>query len=61
MALPSETESPLYESPEVEDLEAALRPAWVDVDLSALEHNLAAIRGRLISGGPGREPAMAMA
>jgi len=49
VALPSET--PLYESPEVKDLEAALRPAWVDVDLSALEHNLAAIRGRLISGG----------
>lgn len=34
-------------APGVEDLEAALRPAWVDVDLSALEHNLAAIRGRL--------------
>jgi len=29
------------------DLEAALRPAWVDVDLEALEHNLAAIRKRL--------------
>src|ERR1700742_111852 len=42
---------PLYESPEVEDLEAALRPAWVDVDLSALEHNLAAIRGRLAADG----------
>jgi alanine racemase len=41
---------PLYESPEVEDLEAALRPAWVDVDLSALEHNLAAIRQRLTIG-----------
>src|SRR3954469_18089630 len=54
VALPSETgeTSPaLYESPEVEDLEAALRPAWVDVDLSALEHNLAAIRRRLMSGG----------
>ncbi|HEV7503350.1 MAG TPA: alanine racemase [Thermoanaerobaculia bacterium] len=47
MALRSE---PLYESPEVEDLEAALRPAWVDVDLSALEHNLAAIRQRLTIG-----------
>lgn len=61
VALPSEI--PLYESPEVEDLEAALRPAWVDVDLSALEHNLAAIRGRLISGGiePGhRVKAMAV-
>jgi len=31
----------------VEDLEAALRPAWVDVDLAALEHNLARIRERL--------------
>jgi alanine racemase len=28
----------------VEDLEAALRPAWVDVDLEALEHNLALLR-----------------
>jgi alanine racemase len=56
VALPSE---PLYESPEVEDLEAALRPAWVDVDLSALEHNLAAIRGRMASGGG--EPAKVMA
>ena len=56
VALPSE---PLYESPEVEDLEAALRPAWVDVDLSALEHNLAAIRKKLISGG-GRAKAMAV-
>lgn len=32
---------------DVEDLEAALRPAWVDVDLEALEHNLHLIRGRL--------------
>jgi alanine racemase len=31
----------------VEDLQAALRPAWVDVDLDALEHNLAKIRRRL--------------
>ena len=31
----------------MEDLEAALRPAWVDVDLAALEHNLARIRERL--------------
>ena len=45
VALPSDSGLPLYESPEVEDLEAALRPAWVDVDLSSLEHNLAAIRG----------------
>jgi alanine racemase len=53
-----ETAPPLYESPEVEDLEAALRPAWVDVDLSALEHNLAAIRTRLMTGSEG---ALAMA
>jgi len=31
----------------VEDLEAALRPAWVDVDLAALEHNLGRLRERL--------------
>src|SRR6185436_20061662 len=31
----------------VEDLEAALRPAWVDVDLEALEHNLRVIQERL--------------
>jgi alanine racemase len=35
----------------VEDLAAALRPAWVDVDLEALEHNLAAIRGRIAHAG----------
>ncbi|HSS47602.1 MAG TPA: alanine racemase [Thermoanaerobaculia bacterium] len=59
MALPSDLGLPLYESPEVEDLEAALRPAWVDVDLSALEHNLAAIRGRITSDG-NRPMAMAV-
>jgi alanine racemase len=32
---------------EVTDLAAALRPAWVDVDLEALEHNLRAVRERL--------------
>ena len=37
--------------PGVEDLEAALRPAWVDVDLAALEHNLARIRERLGPSG----------
>ena len=31
----------------MEDLEAALRPAWVDVDLAALEHNLGRLRERL--------------
>jgi alanine racemase len=35
----------------VEDLEAALRPAWVDVDLAALEHNLARLRERLATSG----------
>src|SRR4051794_28401158 len=47
--LPSEI-PPAVEAPGVEDLQAALRPAWVDVDLGALEHNLAKIRQRL--GGP---------
>jgi alanine racemase len=41
----------------VEDLEAALRPAWVDVDLAALEHNLAQVRGRLAGTGT-RMPAI---
>jgi len=31
----------------VEDLEAALRPAWVDVDLEALEHNVQVLRERI--------------
>jgi alanine racemase len=31
----------------VADLESALRPAWVDVDLDALERNLARLRRRL--------------
>ena len=35
----------------VEDLAGALRPAWVDVDLAALEHNLARIRERLAGSG----------
>jgi alanine racemase len=47
VAPPSEAEPPIEGSPGVEDLEAALRPAWVDVDLAALEHNLARVRGRL--------------
>ena len=34
-----------------DDLAAALRPAWVDVDLEALEHNLAVIRGRIAGSG----------
>src|SRR4051812_24282154 len=44
--LPSENPPP-ESAPGVEDLQAALRPAWVDVDLGALEHNLAKIRQRL--------------
>lgn len=40
-----------FESAEVRDREAALRPAWVDVDLGALEHNLAAMRARLQGSG----------
>jgi alanine racemase len=44
--LPSEI-PPAVEASGVEDLQAALRPAWVDVDLDALEHNLAEIRRRL--------------
>jgi alanine racemase len=50
-APPSEAGFPAEGAPGVEDLEAALRPAWVDVDLAALEHNLARIRGRLGSSG----------
>src|SRR6185436_17575406 len=43
------------DAPRVDDLEAALRPAWVDVDLEALEHNLRVIRERLtgVSGAAG--------
>ena len=33
------------------DLEAALRPAWVDVDLDALDHNLRRLRAELGSSG----------
>jgi alanine racemase len=45
--LPSELPPAAQGAPGVEDLQAALRPAWVDVDLAALEHNLARIRERL--------------
>ncbi len=59
--LPSEI-PPAEEAPGVEDLQAALRPAWVDVDLAALEHNLAAIRRRLSgSGTPAGMPVKIMA
>lgn len=51
----SEVQSAVEGGPGVEDLEAALRPAWVDVDLAALEHNLGRLRERL-----GRTQAMAV-
>src|SRR4051812_4120645 len=37
--------------PGVDGLAAALRPAWVDVDLAALEHNLASLRRRTDGSG----------
>jgi alanine racemase len=46
-----EVPPPLAGAPGVEDLEAALRPAWVDVDLAALEHNLVLLRERLAGTG----------
>ncbi|MFL6263722.1 MAG: alanine racemase [Thermoanaerobaculia bacterium] len=45
--LPSEIPPAGESAPGVEDLQVALRPAWVDVDLGALEHNLGKIRQRL--------------
>ncbi len=45
--LPSEIPPAAESAPGVEDLQAALRPAWVDVDVTALEANLAEIRRRL--------------
>ncbi len=42
----------------VEDLQAALRPAWVDVDLGALERNVAAIKARI--DGPSKPLMMAV-
>ena len=56
---PSEENPTGDAAPGVEDLQAALRPAWVDVDLSALEHNLAAIRRRIAETSP--HPAQVMA
>jgi alanine racemase len=44
----------------VEDLQAALRPAWVDVDVAALEGNLAKIRERL-AGSPAKTMAVVKA
>lgn len=51
----------LHSDSVVQDLEAALRPAWVDVDLGALEHNLAEVRARLRGSGPGAQAAATMA
>jgi len=48
---PSEAGPDAEGAPGVDDLQAALRPAWVDVDLAALENNLARIRERL-AGSP---------
>jgi alanine racemase len=44
---------PPSEEPEsgADDLAAALRPAWVDVDLEALEHNLALLQRQMASSG----------
>lgn len=39
--------SPWAESAAVADLEAALRPAWVDVDLDALAGNVAILRAKM--------------
>jgi alanine racemase len=47
---PPRSDAQMEAAPGVEDLEAALRPAWVDVDLEALEHNLATVRARLEPG-----------
>ena len=52
-ARPSEVAPAAEGSPGVEDLQAALRPAWVDVDLAALEHNLGRIRERLAGSAAG--------
>jgi alanine racemase len=59
---PSEVPPAVESAPGVDDLQAALRPAWVDVDLAALEHNLGKIRQRLAkSPGAVGNPAMVMA
>jgi alanine racemase len=49
---PSEVGPDAEGAPGVDDLQAALRPAWVDVDLAALENNLARIRERLAGSSP---------
>jgi alanine racemase len=57
---PSETPPAAESAPGVEDLQAALRPAWVDVDVTALEVNLATIRRRL-AGSPAKTMAVVKA
>jgi len=59
VAPPSEVPPDSEGAPGVDDLQAALRPAWVDVDLSALENNLARIRERL-AGSPAPAKVMAV-
>ncbi|MEO6192783.1 MAG: alanine racemase [Thermoanaerobaculia bacterium] len=58
---PSEVPPDAEGAPGVEDLQAALRPAWVDVDLAALENNLARIRERLAGSPAPAAPAKIMA
>jgi alanine racemase len=41
----------LSDQPGADDLAAALRPAWVDVDLEALEHNLALLQRQMAGSG----------
>src|SRR4029077_10552038 len=60
VTLPSEAPPAAESAPGVEDLQAALRPAWVDVDVTALEGNLAAIRERL-AGSPAKVMAVVKA
>ncbi len=57
---PSEAPPAAQSAPGVEDLQAALRPAWVDVDVTALEGNLAKIRERL-AGSPAKVMAVVKA
>jgi alanine racemase len=60
LLLPSDPLSDDLAAELADDLAAALRPAWVDVDVEALEHNLAAIRRRIAAGSAAR-PAAATA
>ncbi len=53
---PPDDRSEEREASAVEDLQAALRPAWVDVDLGALERNVTAIRARIAGPIDRRQP-----